>query len=92
MKTKLVAGYIEGALTYFSDESKQRYRIVYNIINTNAPGGIGAIAAELPVPIFVKIINNVATYVISRAEDGRQMEYTVYFIKDNYGIWKILEY
>src|SRR3990172_7283543 len=90
--SRLTKGEIEKALRYFAEDSKEKYRTIYNIIDSNAPGGISVVAMELPVPALIEIINNVATHVISRAEDGRQMEYTLYFVLDNSGIWKILEY
>jgi len=92
MRGGLTNGEIEKALRYFAEDSKEKYRTIYNIIDSNAPGGISVVAMELPVPALIEIINNVATHVISRAEDGRQMEYTLYFVLDNSGIWKILEY
>jgi hypothetical protein len=93
MKTALVAGDIEGALEYFTDgRPRQRYREIYDFIEENVPGGISAEAQKLPEPILIELNGNLATYILVRDEDGTMIEYTLYFVKDVYGFWRIQEY
>jgi len=93
MKTTLVNGDIEGALEYFTDgRSRQRYSEIFSFIDENVPGGISAEAQKLPEPILIELKGNFATYILARDEDGTMIEYTLYFVKDGYGFWRIQEY
>jgi hypothetical protein len=93
MKTALVNGDIEKALDYFTDgRPRQRYSEVYQFIEENVPGGISAEAQKLPEPILIDIKGSLATYILVREEDGTMIEYTLYFVKDGYGFWRIQEY
>jgi len=93
MKAALVAGDIEGALEYFIEgRYRQRYSEVFSFIEANVPGGVSADASNLPEPIFGEMEGSIATYVLPREEDGTMIEYNLYFVKDNSGLWRILEY
>jgi len=93
MKAALVAGDIEGALEYFIEgRYRQRYSEVFSFIEANVPGGVSADASNLPEPIFGEMEGSIATYVLPREEDGTMIEYNLYFVKNNSGLWKILEY
>jgi hypothetical protein len=92
MKGKLVDGDIEGALEFFASRPKQRYRQIFEFIEANVPGGISAEATNLPEPILIEVRGDRATYVLVREEDGKTIEYTLYFLKDTSGIWRVYEY
>jgi len=93
MKTALVNGDIEGALEYFTDgRPRQRYSELYDFIEENVPGGIPPEAQKLPEPILIEMEGSFATYILAREEDGTMIEYTLYFVKDGYGLWRIQEY
>jgi len=93
MKEALVAGDIESALEYFDNgRQRQRYSKIFNFIEENVPGGISVTAQNLPEPILVKVEERKATYILARDEDGTMIEYTLYFVKDDTGFWKIMEY
>ena len=92
LKLELMNGDIEGGMEYFSESSKQRYSEIFNYIEENIPGGISDEAQSLPEPILVEGDGSLVTYILAREEDGTMMEYTLYFVKDNFGLWKIYEY
>ena len=92
MRSRLINGDIDGALEYFHSFEKKEYKMIYRIIEDKEPGGISAVAKELPDPTLVKMDANTATYILLREEDGRKMGYTLLFAKDFDGSWKIVEY
>ena len=93
MKTALIDGDIDSALEFFNaGRARQGYSEIFNFIEANAPGGIAADAQNLPEPILVNSEGNFATYILARDESGTIIEYTLYFIKDDDGLWRILEY
>ena len=87
-----MSGDIEGGMEYFSERSKQRYSEIFNYIENNVAGGISAEAQKYPDPILIKVEEDLATYILIREEDGTMMEYTLYFAKDDFGLWRIKQY
>ncbi|SPD75284.1 exported hypothetical protein [uncultured Desulfobacterium sp.] len=93
MRSKLLNSDIDGALKYIAEgRSRERYRKIFNFIETNVPGGIAANATELPEPEFINFDGNIATYILARNEEEKIIEYMLYFLKDEYGIWRIENY
>jgi sugar lactone lactonase YvrE len=85
MKEKLSEGDIEGALTYFSEASQDRYREIFTLLQAELP----QIANQMQDIHLISIRGDVAEYIIVREEDGTEMGYFIYFIKDEDGNWKI---
>ncbi len=89
MKTKLAAQDVEGAVGYFSNAAKDKYRGVLNLLLPNLP----TIVAGMQ-PINMDYIRrDVAEYRISRMEtinaQNTEITYFIYFVKDTDGLWKI---
>ncbi len=85
MKAALVSNNIDGALSYFGDFSKDKYKRVFLDLGTDLP----SIISSLPDIVFVSFYGNVAEYAINRLEDGINRLYFIYFIRDESGLWKI---
>ena len=92
MKLKLIGGDIDGALEYFTEgRSRERYSYIFNLIEANVPGSISADSQNLPEPILIEIKGSFATYILTREEEGTMIEYKLYFVKDDSGLWRIQE-
>ncbi len=85
MKAALVSNNIDGAMSYFGDFSKDKYKRVFLDLGTDLP----LIISSLPDIVFVSFYGNVAEYAINRLEDGMNRLYFIYFIGDENGLWKI---
>lgn len=85
MKENLASGNIEGALTYFSEGSKDKYREIFTLLKDKLP----RITSEMQDIHLLSIRGDVAEYIVIREENGEEMGYFVYFIKDENGNWKI---
>jgi hypothetical protein len=85
MKTALVSGDINTAMSYFGDFSKDKYQRVFLDLGADLP----SIINTLPDIVFTSFYGNVAEYVINRVEGGVNRLYFIYFIRDENGLWKI---
>jgi hypothetical protein len=93
MRAKLAMSDIQGALQFFmTGEPQIKYEQIFNFIQANVPGGIAADAPNLPDPLFIKMDGEMPLYILARQEDGRMVEYALYFGADDDGLWKILRY
>jgi hypothetical protein len=63
-----------------------------NYIENNVAGGVSADAQKYPDSILIKVEGSSATYILTREEDGAMMKYTLYFAKDDSGLWRIAQY
>ena len=89
MKTALIDGDKEGALTYYQEGSKERYQEIFNVLADN----ISAIASDMGEIELVYVNEKIAKYRIKRQEtiQGQvyDITYFIYFNKGLDGIWKI---
>jgi len=88
MKTALANQDVEGALGYFIDRSKDRYRTIFNAIGNQLPVITGTFI-EFNV---VNVYENVAEYQVVADESGVLYAYPGIFIKDGDGIWKFKDF
>lgn len=85
MKENLTAGKIEDALTHFSEGSQEKYREIFTLLKDELP----RIVNEMQDIHLLSIRGDVAEYIVIREENGEEMGYFIYFIKDKNDNWKI---
>lgn len=88
MVKELKKGNIEGALQYHAEESKVKYRRIYNDLGDSLP----TFAAEIGTLEKAHIEGNIASCALVCTEGGETSSSIVYFSKDNDGNWKIYSY
>ncbi|MBW2078208.1 MAG: FG-GAP repeat protein [Deltaproteobacteria bacterium] len=92
MKTALVAGDIEKALSYHHEAFKDRYESIYNLLASNLP----ILAQQMQGIEMIFAEGNRGKYGINRDHDidGQivTITYYIYFSKDENGLWKIERY
>jgi hypothetical protein len=81
----LGAGDVEGALTAFSGNTREKYRAVFNEIGTNLP----AVAEALGILNSGQLTTNWAEYLLTRDEADGPHAYLVYFMRCEDGVWRI---
>jgi len=88
MTNCIAAGDVTGAVSCFSSESADGYRVAFLSIGTNdSASDISQIGTLTPV--FIK--NDTAEYYFEQNIGGQTLLFTVEFVKEN-GIWKIFEF
>ncbi|MDO9465206.1 MAG: Ig-like domain-containing protein [bacterium] len=85
MKDKLTDKNVEGALEYFSEEVKEKYREILTDLEDELP----QIAQDMDDMTLISINGDVAEYIITRIEDGEGIGYFIYFKRDENGEWKL---
>ena len=88
MKTKLKSGDIEGALKYFIERSKERYRSIFEALKDQFP----VILSTFVEFNIVDVFENIAEYEVIANESGVLYSYPGTFIKDYNGIWKFRDF
>src|SRR3972149_523111 len=88
MKGALTTGDVEGAVRYFADNSKERYRTIFTAIQDK----ISNIAANMQGIQLIYLKNNIAKYRIKRSETMGEITYYIYFELDENGIWRIRQF
>lgn len=88
MKGKLTQGDIEGALAYFLEKSRERYRTIFTALK----GQLLVIGADLPTPQLIYVVEGVAKYRLRRQEPAGLLTYYLYFEQDGKGIWRIRQF
>lgn len=88
MTSKLSIGDKTGALLYMSSVTRPNYEQILNAISSQLPSMM-ATQQELN---FIYATNNMAKYELVTLEEATLYSYEVTFIKDENGIWKILQY
>jgi hypothetical protein len=92
MKTALVDGDIEKALSYHHEAFKDRYESIYNLLGNN----LSILAQQMQGIEMIFAEGNRAKYRINRDHDidGQivTITYFIYFSKDEDGLWKIERY
>ena len=85
MKDSLRQGNIEQAISFFAQPSRERYRGIFNTIQSQLSDivtGMGPIQ-------FINLDNGVAKYRIRRQEAAGEITYYIFFVVDQDGIWRI---
>ncbi len=89
MKTKLSSQDVEGALGYISEQSREKYRTIFNALISRLP----LIASGMEDIQLIYISDSVAKYRIRRNETYGGQTYTItyyiYFNVGSDGIWRI---
>jgi hypothetical protein len=89
MKSKLGIGAVEEALSYFREGSRDNYRNIFNALVNDLP----QIVSGMQDIEMVATQGNRAEYRISRVHniDGSPVTvtYTIYFVLDEDGIWRL---
>ncbi len=85
MKTALVNGDIEGAVSYFAERSKDSFQQRFTLLALHLP----QIVADMGAVTMVNIKNNVAEYDLRTDRNGSTYSFQLLFVQDTDGIWKI---
>jgi len=92
MRDNLRQNEIEKALIYFTYGSQEKYRMIFNALETNLPEE----AQNLPDVVLVTFYGTSGKYRIQRPAtiNGQEqtLTYWVYFIQDTDGIWRINQF
>lgn len=87
-KAKIIAGDLEGALAHIEFASRDKYRVIFDLLRDQLPGILSDVQLE-----FVSLRDRLAEFRLVNTEekDGRivEMEYALYFTQDAYGKWMI---
>ena len=87
MKTALMAGDVTTALSYFVEESRNRYDAIFSQMNSAEIDAVFSSINELRV---YSIKGRAAQCGAIRIESGGTFSYPVTFVKDENGIWKLM--
>jgi hypothetical protein len=87
MKTALLAGNIDGALGYFTEPGKERYRQAFTAVGS---ANINSIFTSITELRFKNTYGPVAEYLALRTEPDGTFAYPVTFVQDENGIWRIM--
>ena len=88
MKQQIASDNLEGALAFFSESSKNRYRNSFTLIGLTA---LKPVIDQIPslTPVFID--RETAEYRFQEEVDNFTLTFSVKFVWEN-GAWKILEY
>ncbi|GBE53869.1 hypothetical protein BMS3Bbin15_00015 [archaeon BMS3Bbin15] len=89
MKTALLAGDAETALTYFVEDSKDRYREKFTQLSDDQINSIFSNIIEFEI---YSVNDSIAQCGAIRVESGGTFSYPVTFVKDENGIWNMMGY
>lgn len=87
MKSVLKEGKIEDALTHFSEGSKDKYREYFTELAEYLPRIAQIMEAYIPELVYIK--DDWAKYRVRSIEDGEEITYYIYFLKNKEECWKI---
>ncbi len=85
MLDELSGGDVEGALAYFSDKSRDRYRDAFETLAYKMPqivSGFSSLQSS-------NLGSEYAEYGVNRIINGENHLFFVYYLKDGQGIWRI---
>lgn len=89
MKGALIRNDVEGALTYFTEGQRDRYRTLFTALSAD----IARIARDMQDIELIYVVENQAKYRLRRAElyGGQFVTFTyyTYFVQDGSGLWSI---
>lgn len=70
------------------EEAREKYGELFTLLLERLP----AISATMDPILPVSINGEYAKYLLTRVEDGRTFGYSVYFIRDEDGVWRIAQF
>ena len=86
LKDALRSGDIEGALKFIAEESRDRYRGIFNTVSSKLPQ-VDSILTDIQLG---SIRQNEAEFAILRTSaDGVERSFYILFVLDNDGIWRL---
>jgi hypothetical protein len=87
MKEALRVNNIDGALGHFDQNQaiQEKYRDIFEKLNSR----LGEIVNTMTGIVFLEQSDNMAKYIITRVEDGKEFGYYIYFVRGTDGIWRI---
>ncbi len=87
MKGALRVNNIDGALKYFDQNQaiQEKYRDIFEKLSPR----MGEIINTMSDIVFLEQSDNVAKYIITRVEDGKEFGYFIYFVRGTDGLWSI---
>ena len=88
MKAALSRQEVEKAITYFTKRSRDRYKMIFNGIQTMLP----SIVANMQTIEMIYLENGVAQYRIRKTEEAGFITYYIYFYYDENGTWEIQQF
>ena len=88
MKQALATGDIEGAMSFFSDASQEKYRGLFTYLHDELP----EMAGEMNNIQLIYLRDGRAKYRIRRMEEGQEITYYIYFHRLSDGLWKIYQF
>ena len=88
MKTALINGDIEGAIGYFAESSQERYRGIFNAVQSQ----LSDMVAGMNTIQFIHADNGIAKFRIRRQEAAGEITYYIFFVMDQDGIWRIQQF
>lgn len=88
MRDALKNGDVEGAVAYFTERSKDRYRMVFEALRDQLPQIVDTFT-EFNIR---KLYENYAEYVVVANEGGKLYAYPGMLQKDGSGIWKFKDF
>jgi len=92
MKEKLINGSVEGALGYYSEDSKERYRTAF----TKLSDKISLIVSNMQDIELIYVKEGIAKYRVRREQaingELKTVTYYIYFSKGQDGLWRIEQF
>jgi len=85
MKSALVQGNIEGAISYFDDFSKAGYKEHFTVLSPI----VSQIVQELNDIQLIRMMKNAIEYDIRTTRNGKEYSFYLLFVRDKDGLWKI---
>jgi hypothetical protein len=85
MKISLSGGNIEGAVSYFSEESRASFRQQFTALSQVLP----QVVADMGTFSLVNSNDNVTEYDLRTVRNGVIYSFQVKFVRDADGIWRI---
>jgi fibronectin type 3 domain-containing protein len=88
MKAALLSGDSEGALSFYLENSRERYRGLFAALSSH----LQEIVTTMQPIELIYMNNGLAKYRIRRAEEAGLITYYIHFQMDDYGIWRIKQF
>lgn len=85
MKGALIQGKSSDALQYFSDNSKEEYREIFELISPQ----LVVLVSTMRDISQNNVTRGIAEYSITRQQRGMDITYVIHFVKDSNGVWRI---
>ncbi len=87
-KSALAAGDINQAVSYFTKDESEKYRVFFQELQTH----LSQMVSEMGELILIERYENIAYYDLLRQENEETYGYPVLFVKDEYSHWKISDF